>query len=293
MQLHVWTIKVIICCSTSHVDLLDVPILILRPYFFLLYHAALPGVSVWSRSNSWELSWSNTALLCAKNLKQIYPYSSSWVLARVWSLYLPPSPWQSLPFWKQKCWMAMTTAATLTSVFNSQLQTWQESLTPLGIMREAPQWWGAGKEHSSTDISSESKAKVLWTNGGSVRYYCCGTANFSFKNGLKSDLSVVSNNCPLQTIIKYCMWAPSALVFLNMRRLKEGSHPLFFISSFISWRLLCLLTLLGQQDTPTLTCTHTPAALITCWGGCDTQEIRVQRVPLCSGRCFWFRASYT
>lgn len=51
----------------------------------------------------------------------------------------------------------------------------------------APQWWDAGKEHSSIDISSESEAKVLCVICRSVRYYCCGTTSFSLKNRLKSD----------------------------------------------------------------------------------------------------------
>lgn len=50
-----YAIKTTICWNTLHGDLLDSgAIFILRPYLFLLYHAALLGVIVLSRSNLWE-----------------------------------------------------------------------------------------------------------------------------------------------------------------------------------------------------------------------------------------------
>lgn len=52
----------------------------IEPIFFLLYHAASPGVSVWSRSNSWEDEAGETQHGCVlgssdKNLKRVHPYN--------------------------------------------------------------------------------------------------------------------------------------------------------------------------------------------------------------------------
>lgn len=132
------TIKVIIFCSTSHVDLLDFPILTLSPYFFLLYHAALPGVSVWSRSNLWEGEAGETQPCCVlgssdKNLKLVHPYN---LMSASLSLK-PLFPSQSMavpPIWEAQVLDGKDSSRKEPSPFCTHLsdQTEQESLTLLG-----------------------------------------------------------------------------------------------------------------------------------------------------------------
>lgn len=158
----------------------------------------------------------------------------------------------------------------------------------------APQRWDAGKEHSSIDVSSESEAKVLWVICGSVRYYCCGTTSFSLKNRLKSDNWSPIDNYQILHV------SPFSSVFSQHEETgKVITSLVFFISSSSSFLFLHS----SHEDSSAFwlcytsrTSLYSPAPmhrllLFTCWGGCNTRFVRIQRVPLYSGMRFWFRAT--